>query len=460
MVVISIIFDTHSTQLVTSSDGTYPNTFATAIKSKIYNRATGTLSVSLDASTNIWQAARPIGNEPPEFISLKTTGIVDLLADVTYTGNGLPYYGYCTRSAKRIYGLRYDGSGEGFTLAIIQNATPGDTGNILSLAGMLQNPTQGFIFASVTPTPDITFGNLGSGIAVIALNDPTPDVTKSKIQLAQTAADSTYAGAKALALDPSTDALKVIPTGNTITISAAPEPDLYWDNYLKRLYVGLQVNCTLGNGCKSIVVGQVSTNGVLTWASIVNDSALTGLAGDPIIARTTTGTVSAYFNRVMHCSTGPCYLIVQGASNTTTFNTIYAFPLVDDPDTQTFQGTIADKTAPLSNGKFVTPATINTQMTVSTDIQAQVGAGPLPTNATTDTIADMEVIGDTVYVSIASAESTTINNGIFYSQAQFDKTGKIASWTPWTKRAFPANAFYPYIALNGGVGYFAVDAVW
>ena len=74
------------------------------------------------------------------------------------------------------------------------------------------------------------------------------------------------------------------------------------------------------------------------------------------------------------------------------------------------------------------------------------------------------VVGDTVYVSIGFAPTTTNDTGIFYSQALFDKNGKILRWTPWTaKRGAPFNAF-PGVTLPnnathcGSVLFFEVDA--
>ena len=82
----------------------------------------------------------------------------------------------------------------------------------------------------------------------------------------------------------------------------------------------------------------------------------------------------------------------------------------------------------------------------------------MPIQPTTP-ISDIEVIGDTVFVSTATGQGITDDNGIFYSQALFNKNGKITRWTAWTKRAFPFNAFCQASCINNGVAFFAVDAV-
>jgi hypothetical protein len=67
------------------------------------------------------------------------------------------------------------------------------------------------------------------------------------------------------------------------------------------------------------------------------------------------------------------------------------------------------------------------------------------------------VAGDTVYVSINVEQSDTNETGILYSQAQFDATGKINGWTPWSKRAFPPNSIIDPSFTNA-VSFFDVDA--
>lgn len=433
-------------------------TFASPVSSKVYDRATGTLFLGLNATgTTIYKAVRPIGNEAAVFTAMtNATTAVDNMTEATYLGNQAPYLGYSTADTSVLHALRYNNTGTASISNLVDASAPQPkvTQGILALAGMLNNPTQGFFFATVMPNAGY-FGNDGTGVAVVALS--SSDAISATIQMIQTAADSAFPSTvKAKPLNNTTTTELRMPTTNTLVFTLPP--NMYWDNYLQRLYIGLQVAET--GGGKDVIVGRVSSTGVLDWSTIVANDAVPVIA-NAIIACDDTAQLDAYFVRVMHCSTGPSYLIVVGGASATgnhTTNTVFALPLLDTPNNAALHGTIAAKNSPLVNGKFVTPASATDPMPLSTDIQAQVGSGALPIANDTN-IADIEVIGDTVYVSIAGAKSATKDNGIFYSQAQFDKDGKVASWTPWTKTAFPSNAFYQILNIDSGVSFFAIDAV-
>lgn len=251
------------------------------------------------------------------------------------------------------------------------------------------------------------------------------------------------------------------------TISSSVNPSLYWDNGLQRLYIGISVttsNTAPGDGAKAVVVGQVNSSGVLTFFSILPNSALINGETDKIVAVTqdvNQESVTINKVKVLHASTGPTYLIVNGGNGSagTVGNTVYALPLVDlgDP-TNVNQGLLANKNNfnPITH-RFEVPATSNNDLTGVTDQFANVGAGPLPIQNTTS-ISDMVVVGDTVYVSTDVAPTSLNDTGIFFSQALFDEGGKIIRWTPWSKRAFPFNGF-PTATTIGPVFLFDVDAV-
>lgn len=166
--------------------------------------------------------------------------------------------------------------------------------------------------------------------------------------------------------------------------------------------------------------------------------------------------LAVYRLAVLHASTGPSYLIVNGGNGPrgTNGNLIFALPLVDNPSVPSTHGTFANKNSALVNGKFVVPAVTNADLATSHDQAAVVGAGPFPIQGA-DTIADLVVVGDTVYASSSQPLSSVTESGIFYSQAMFDATGKIIRWTPWTKRSFPYTGF-PNNSPQAS--FFAVDA--
>jgi hypothetical protein len=129
-------------------------------------------------------------------------------------------------------------------------------------------------------------------------------------------------------------------------------------------------------------------------------------------------------------------------------------------------GTLAKKDPALnaSTKKFTIAASLPGDLPVNnatTDPEALVGASTLPISSA-NSISDMVVIGDAVYVSFVTAPDAENETGIWSSQALFDDTGKIIRWTPWTKRTIPLNAF-PGITLpggnthNGSIKFFDID---
>lgn len=336
------------------------------------------------------------------------------------------------------------------------NAPGGDADNIVGL-----DASRCFIFAAVTGAGN-PFGDPDSGIAVVSIDQCT-------LALHQTAAVPGDMGIKAAQLDNNSTQLKI---GATATVAIQNNAaQLLWDDQLERLYAGVSLNitgATLGtDGGISVVVGTVGQcpeKGTLVFKSIADGSAFTAgnttsIIGDiPDMPNTFPSNLTVNHLGMMHCSTGPSYLIVNGG-NGTAGNQIFAIPLVDkcdadDPD----QGLEADKTMfDVTTHRFRTKATTTAGLAQSTDPAAQVGNGPLPIQAN-QTISYMQVIGDAVYVSIKLPQSDIDETGVLYSQAQFDNEGKIKSWTPWTKRVWPICGF-PNSPSNAQVSFFAVDAV-
>lgn len=215
------------------------------------------------------------------------------------------------------------------------------------------------------------------------------------------------------------------------------------------------------SGGRSVISASVDDAGAITFTPIAPDTAfaLENLQNIIGVLSASSQTLTINHIRVMHASTGPSYLIINGGNgdNSTLGGTLYALPLVDLSDpTNILQGTIADKNSALINYKFVTPATSPAQMPLSSDPAVRIGTGSVTISAN-DVINDIQVIGDTVYVSVNNTLSANTDSGILYSQALFDETGKIIRWTPWTKKALPP---YNTTTQNNvtAVSFFAVDA--
>lgn len=376
-----------------------------------------------------------------------------------------------------------------------------------------------FIYAAVLPNNSVIaspiFGEQGSGIAVVSITQPNAN----SITLEQVAAIPGDAGIKAIPLNNTTPAVLI---EGAVNMNPNSRPSLYpaaspyntpyqyplmvWDDQLQRLYIGYDLHTNnidyVNSGGRSVVTaGITDPDGTLAFFPIAPDSAFVSNDQNNIIGVILTEycaahcyppdcypadcyfdqypycepegcykeehCVSAYcpeldlsVNRiaVLHASTGPSYLIVNGGNGTRaqTGNLIFALPLVDVGDpTNPIQGTLANVNSALTNGKFTIPALVNADLATHTDPAAMVGAGPFPFDAD-NALSDLVVVGDTVYASSREPQSTTDEVGIFYSQALFDETGKIIRWTPWTKRSFPYNGFPSYSAQ---VYFFDVDAV-
>jgi hypothetical protein len=466
-----------ATQLVTGpAIATNPLfTFDNTVTQKVYSRASATMYIGLEAADDgysLWSATRPIGNTAPTFTALAGGGSNPIysLALVSNFGNPKPYLAYTefesSTMPKVVLATNYNGTEKG-TSPELKDADGNNTSGIITLAGMLLPDinNKGYIFAAVAPTTSDeaqAFGSANSGIAVICLTD-----TLNTINLYQTAANNeTPHLIAATRLDPSSDAVRI----NTDP-EIGPFATMYWDDQLQRLYIGLELttSTSINSGAKAVVVGEIENCGKLNFHNIAPNAAFEVGSSDQ--GHTIVGTINDTSDqkiiwihnlRTMHCSTGPSYLIVNGGILTTDDegnNILYALPLVDTCPALEIQGTIANFDSQLSDKHtFVVPATQPADLTLSTQPAAQVGAGPLPIQASTH-ISDIEVIGDTVYVSIATVQSSSDENGILYSQALFDKTGKIARWTPWTKRAFPPHAFLNTSCFDKGIQFFAVDAV-
>jgi hypothetical protein len=315
------------------------------------------------------------------------------------------------------------------------------------------------IFAAVSPNGGVFMGPNG-GIAVIDII--TANSTLSTVQIKD--ATTGLNGNKAAPFSVSTPAV----TGSTTSVTAQnSNVSLFYDPVLNRLYIGTQIATAAAAGAvaNSVVVGYLTPAGVMTFLAPTPDTALSN-ATDTIVSAMSAGApvfVTAVEPRVIHVSTGPDYLIVNGGqgADTAVGNTIYALPLVNNPSSPLTHGTFANKNSALTNGVFTVPAAAVGDLALNTDPAAMVGAGALPTIAATQ-IFEMLVYGDTVYVSLDTIPGATTDTGLYSSQAMFDNTGKIVRWTPWRFHVIPVNAF-PGMLLPGGsthdgrVTFFGVD---
>lgn len=477
-----------ATSIIQGNDTTKPFGFAQEVTTKTYDRSTGFFFVGLadgGGSFAISRAQRPDFSSTNKFTAI---GSNDLLSgmEIEFLTNAAqcdapPILGAVVESddeaflATTVIGLSYNGTtvdeSESLNDAVQDLANLAVTSGIVNIAASCNH-----IFAAVRPTPDQgnpqDYGLPASGISLIQIVKNT-DHTFASLQVkdAQTGKD----GNRAQFLDEASPEIGTI--GFTFSLADLDKNKvaLFYDCILDRLFVGVRI--VTGNNAtdigRSVVVGQVDStdNNKLVFRPIVDESAVSVI--DNIIAiEGATESLGALNIRVMHSTPGPDYLIVNGGIGETVDigNELYALPLVNDPCNPTIHGTLANVSSELQeniHGKlvFTQPATAPLELYNSGERPALVGDSELPIEPDQQ-ISDIVVVDDTVYVSLAltpTCDTSANDTGIFYSQAQFGNDGKIISWTPWTKRATPFNAF-PGVTLpngschNGAVQFFDVDA--
>ena len=481
---------TYTTIVVQGNDKNAPFGFTTPVLAKVFDRKNGFFFVGLnagigDAATGafaISQATRPIFVTKPKFTGIaKNNGTVDLvdravefLALLQQT-NEAPILGivgkeFAPFTRRFVTGLPTNGDNPAQSTNL-NDAT--GAANTTGIVGIAARPTH--IFAAVRPSLG-NFGENNSGIALI-------DVTKTDDSVVLEAKDATTGMGgqnvpnKAQRLDLTSPQIKGTGNnvGNVIFSTDAADVDrvaLHYDAIFYRLYIGLRIatNTAMNDIAKSVVTARIdeNANNTLLLETIVADTALNAAKNEIVVAKNP-GAASQNLRvkhiRTMHTTTGPSFLIINGGKDETDQigNKIRALPLVNNPTNPTTHGTLADATQfNTANHVYDTPATNINQLFEDDTIEAIVGAGDLPM-LSGDSISDIVVVGDTVYVSIMKTPSATNDSGIFYSQALFDDVGTIACWTPWTKRGVPCNAFGDInlpgnISHDGSIAFFDVDA--
>ncbi|BDC34672.1 hypothetical protein Noda2021_06300 [Candidatus Dependentiae bacterium Noda2021] len=460
-----------ATLLVTGDAGTSSAfTFTAPVTTKAYDHASGTLFLGLAGGStySLSKIPRFNGSTTPVATPIGT-GIsgntLEFLTLSTYIGNTQPNLVLSTQNgANPLTQTFFYVSNINGTLA--SSAAVGDANGATTsgIAGIAAGPNYSFL--PVRPTGGANFGALGSGIALALLTPstsntvPRPPATPTLLN-----ANTGAVGNVAAPLDGTSTVLRGAGTDPVLfqTGTNTNQVATLWDQPLRNAYFGFRIT----TGANAGEIGKAVTlaftnpnNNALNIVPITPDSAISAPGTDEIVVtKDSNQSITIKKIGVMHTSTGPSYLIVQGGLGTTLTigNRIWALPLVDQSVDSSTNGTLANKNSPLVNYKFITPALAPGELANTTDAFATVGAGPLPL-AQDGTVFDMVVAGDTVYASIATASNATSDSGIFYSQAHFDQTGKIAGWTPWTKRAFPASGF-PNNLQQTGVSFFDVDAV-
>jgi hypothetical protein len=330
----------------------------------------------------------------------------------------------------------------------VHDATGAVSSGIVNLTTNVIN----YVFAAVKPNNG-EFGDLNSGIAllirgIITAQDNTKsrifgevDANTGKIQINPITGQQIPP--QALRLDVTSPALFI---NNNLANIIKNDVSLHWNISLDRLYVGLSAVANNGatDGARSIAVVKFIENGAISLQTIAPDTAFSDNNENIIGVIGANQQVSVNALTTMYTSTAINYLIVAGGNgNPAAVNTsVFALPLVNTGDAK---GMIAAKNVQPVNlfrdanvprliaRNLTQPATTPDEMTLATDIAAQVGGGPL----TAGPIVNITVRNDTVFAYVGNEVP-----GVYSSQAIFDVSGKITSWTQWERAAGTTNNIF------------------
>lgn len=480
----------HASTIVYGNSTTFPFGFTSPVAVEAYDRHTGTFYCGIESPSgdfSLAKALRPSPSGIPKFTGIGTDPILtnqtleSLIIIPAQRDDEDP------RNANQIMlGMLIFNNADFAQTAVTVSTSTG--GTVLTSASLNDatgnNTTSGicaiaanpcYVMAAVRPNNPSTaiFGDAGSGLALVG-------VQEKPLTLRTVDANTGLPGNLAVPFDGSITELRGGGPDPVIFSTVATDQNvvaMHYDEIFKRFYIGCLIST--GNQAadigKSVVVALIDKEECnrIELFPIAPDSAIDFTQNEIIVAQGTSVALSVEDIGVMHCSTGPDYLIINGGKGVSTQvgNLIFAMPLVFSPCDEEIHGTLADANTDLVSidckQSFTTPATEPGQLLNANDVRAIVGTGPVPIQPN-QLISDMVVCADAVYVAIDIApdcdpDSDVSNDtGIFYSQALFDSEGRIARWTPW-KRATPFNAF-PGVELSGclshdgQVKFFEVDA--
>ena len=269
----------------------------------------------------------------------------------------------------------------------------------------------------------------------------------------------------------------------TEVISANPviinniTPVLHWDNYLQRLYTGVDITsgAAATDGVFSVMVSQISAAGVVTHRKLIADGPATAggvvpraaflgaaAAGNIVGVQAAGVTLSVIHLNTMRTSTNKSYMIIVGGhgAQAATGNQVWALPLVDNSAVAAEHGTLANVLSPAFDKQADLTGAVGQLYAIGgTIIPATVGGGVLPVTAAATAVSKLQVVGDTVYCSVlTTAGAGTTEPSIYYSQAQFANNGTIATWTEWEKALPGYSTNLTGTFTNNRVQNFAVDA--
>ena len=324
--------------------------------------------------------------------------------------------------------------------------------------GEARTATGAYFFARARFTAaaiDASDMTAGAGIKAFLVNDTAPltvtgiGTTANECAVIYDSVIGAVAGDGAPMRNASANALAI--DANSVTT------DLHWDPILKTLFVSSTLLAPVAAADFLMAISKVKFRDEANSRLNISDvlpQAINGLAGDLTsiftvgtpIAANAANSPGIHKIRTMHTSTSKVYLIVNGGVDTTTNGNTF-FALRYDPeqyivvpqapvvslDTAKKGMVVANDVAGTALGAGFTRTVAGNALDGGNAGSLVIGGGAAPWPVTA-VASDMEVVGDTVYVSYAAADRDLNNDpGVWASTAMFDKDGVVIGWTTWER---------------------------
>ena len=241
----------------------------------------------------------------------------------------------------------------------------------------------------------------------------------------------------------------------SFTAEIDPNPkvkDMYWDDELQTLFIAGSVSATDPGADQNYYLGltQVKFDGANLKISDIIGNGINAAANDNttiFASRVNAGAASLNVRmhkvRTMKTSTDRNYLIVNGSiqpdgGQHEFENQFYALQYSNN--TGFIVQNDNDKTALVDGFIRTGGADPGQSLDGGKEGSLVIGGEDAPWQAANGSASDMEVVGDTVYVSFKGANRDGDNDpGVWSSSALFDNDGVIIGWTKW-ERVFTSAA--------------------
>ena len=481
---VSMFSPVFAVELITG-DAAAPASFSQGISVKAFDRYTGTMYVGLDAiATTPAFSIASAGRSATAFTGLADDAGLQVISThmgimnnaglaTTHiavrenTTGGLLEVIASTGGAALAGGARGTAAGAVGNICDTAGAAAGnDLANAFTLieGGFSSTLGYGLIFLRVMATAGAD--GLNSGILAFKLTAGAGPLVR--VGNWHTNNHAVRADTRISAAADNNNFLRALSTSLVLTTSSVVN-DIYWDSSLEKLFVAGSVTTQAKSNFHSAILTTTVVGGHLGMNSIIpvainaapNDATTifatdcNGGRQDPRILKI----------RTMHTSSDQVYLIVNGGigdADANVGNQFYALRY-DATDGHIVSNDISRAeagTTKITRGSVLTDNFIRTGNAVVANnldggnVGSNIIGGMVTPWEVADPASDMEVVGDTVYVSYnANGRTAARDPGVWSSTAMFDKNGVIIGWTRW-ERVFTSDI----AGVTDQTPFFAVDA--